>query len=70
MSALTDRVAEIDRAFTADTHPHQTFTDQIAVAVDEFMAKVLRNARTGQDLRERGYTATAAELEHWQPHSQ
>ena len=42
---------------------------QLAIVLDEMMAQVLRNARTGRKgmhLREQGFTATADELESWQ----
>lgn len=41
----------------------------VAAAVDEFAAKVLRDARLGQGetLEEQGLVQLAAELEHWTP---
>lgn len=47
-------------------YPQDLAAAQMAVIMDECVAKALRNARTGgRSLREAGFSATADELERW-----
>jgi hypothetical protein len=59
------RFRELDEDAAAE--PGQVARDQLTVIIDECMARVLRNARTGRGRspRELGFTATAAELARW-----
>jgi hypothetical protein len=55
-------------ANTSEAEPFDRCAAQMTVVMDEFTAAVLRNVRAGRgrNLREQGFTTTAAELEHWQ----
>jgi hypothetical protein len=52
-----------------DDKPEPTLGERVTAAMDEFMAAVLRDLRTGQGspLEELGLEKAADELQHWRP---